>query len=284
MQIIRIDFNSKIGLGHLKRQETFINEKWKMKNEKFIIVCKECNKKLTKLPVIKIKDEEEFFGKVKELKPKEVIIDNYNFTIDYEKKFKKLFPNIKLTIFDDTYENHFCDEIINCNLYAKKEKYKIPPFCKVTIIPPLIRDEFKKAKKQKLKKEGIFVSFGGTDAKGIGLKVLKELKKLKLPVNFYTTSANKNLNKLKRFCRINKWCKLHIDENIAIGMAKSKFAIITPSTICYEAMYMNLNFLAIEIADNQKHISNYLKQKRIPVLEIRDIRKLSEKLRRFKLK
>jgi len=154
----------------------------------------------------------------------------------------------------------------------------------LTIIPPLIRDEFKKTKKQKFKRNGIFISFGGTDAKGIGLKVLKELKKLKIPVNFYTTSANKNLDKLKRFCRINKWCKLHIDENIAIGMAKSKFAIITPSTICYEAMYMNLNFLAIEIANNQKYISNYLKQKRIPVLKIREIRKLSEKLHRFKLK
>jgi len=285
MQIIRIDFNSKIGLGHLKRQETFISEKLKVKSENFIILCKECDEKLTKLPVIKIKNEDEFFEKVKELKPKEVIIDNYNFTIDDEKKFKKLFPNIKLTVFDDLYFEHFCDEIINCNLYAKKEKYKnIPLFCKVKIIPPLIRDEFKKAKRQKFKKNGIFISFGGTDAKGIGLKVLKELKKLKIPVHFYTTSANKNLNKLKRFCKINKWCKLHIDENVAIGMAKSKFAIITPSTITWEVMYMDLPFIAIKVADNQEYVSNYLNQKRIPVLKIREIRKLSEKLRRFKLK
>jgi len=129
MQIIRIDFNSKIGLGHLKRQETFISEKLKVKSKKFIIICKECDENLTKLPVIKIKNEEEFFEKVKELKPKEVIVDNYNFTFENEKRFKNLFPNIKLTVFDDTYETHFCDEIVNCNLYAKKEKYKVPSFC-----------------------------------------------------------------------------------------------------------------------------------------------------------
>jgi len=163
--ILRIDFNSEIGLGHLKRQETFISEKLKVKNEKFLIICKECDKNLTKLPIIKIKNEDEFFEKVKKLKPKEVIVDNYNFTFEHEKRFKKLFPNIKLTVFDDTYEKHFCDEIVNCNLYAKKEKYKIPSFCKVKIIPPLIRDEFKKAKRQKFKRNGIFISFGGTDAK-----------------------------------------------------------------------------------------------------------------------
>jgi len=271
--VLRIDFNSEIGLGHLKRQETFI-KKWRMENGEWRIICKECDKNLTKLPVIKIKDEKEFFEKVKKLNPKEVIVDNYNFTIEYEKKFKELFPNIKLTIFDDEYKEHFCDEIINHNLNARKEKYKNPEIVK--IIKPLISEEFKKYKKRRFRKKGIFISFGATDAKGIGLRVLKELKKTKPFVNFYTTSANKNLNKLKRFCRINKWCKLHIDKNIAIGMAKSKFAIITPSTICYEAMYMNLNFIAIKVAGNQEGLAMYLKSKRIKVLNIREIYKLRD--------
>ncbi|WP_024787305.1 UDP-2,4-diacetamido-2,4,6-trideoxy-beta-L-altropyranose hydrolase [Lebetimonas sp. JH369] len=281
--IIRVDFSSKIGLGHLKRMETFI-KKYNIKNS--LIICKECNKKLTSLPVVKIKKEKEFFKKVKKLKPQKVIVDNYNFTYENEKEFKKLFPEIKLIVFDDLYYRHYADEVINVNLYAKKEKYigKIPPFCKVTILPPLIREEFQKAKKKKDKKEGIFISFGGTDAKGIGLKVLKELKKLKFPVNFYTTSSNKNLIKLKRFCQVNKWCKLHIDENVAKGMAKSKFAIITPSTISWEAIHMNLPFIAIEIADNQKEKAKDLKEKRIPLLKIRDIRKISEKLHRFNIR
>ena len=142
------------------------------------IICKECDESLTKLPVIKIKNEKEFFERVKELNPKEVIVDNYNFSYENEKEFKKLFPKIKLIVFDDTYEKHFCDEIINHNLGAVKEKYKNPEIVK--IIKPLIREEFYKAKRKKLKKEGIFISLGGSDAKGLTLKVLKLLKPMKI--------------------------------------------------------------------------------------------------------
>jgi len=258
--ILRVDFSSKIGLGHLKRQEAFIKEEGRRKKEEeIIIVCKECDEKLTKLPIIKVKNEKEFFKKVKELKPKEVIVDNYNFTFENEKEFKKLFPDIKLIVFDDTYEKHFADLIINHNLGAKKEKYSEPN--KVKIIKPLIRDEFKKAKRKKFKKEGIFISLGGSDSNNLTLKLLKILKPLKPKINLYITSANKNLEKIKKFCKINKWCKLHINEDVSIGMAKSEFAIITPSVISYEAIFMNLPFLAIQTADNQKEVVKYLKRK-----------------------
>jgi len=242
-----------------------------MENGEWRIICKECDEKLTKLPIIKVKNEKEFFEKVKELKPKEVIVDNYNFTFENEKEFKKLFPDIKLTVFDDTYEKHFADLIINHNLSAKKEKYSEPE--KVKIIKPLIREEFKKAKRKKFKKEGIFISLGGSDSNNLTLKLLKLLKPLKPKVNLYITSANKNLEKIKKFCKINKWCKLHINEDIAIGMAKSEFAIITPSVISYEAIFMNLEFLAIQTADNQKEVVKYLKRK-YKVINEREIKKI----------
>ena len=282
MKLIRVDFSSEIGFGHLKRQEAFI--KWKMENEKWkinevVIVCKECEQKYTDIPIIKIKDENEFFELVKKLKPDEVIVDNYNFTYENEKEFKELFPKIKLTCFDDLFYKHYCEEVININPYAKKKDYfgKVPYFTNIKLLKPFIREEFKKAKKMKFKKEGIFISFGGTDAKGIGLKVLKQLQMQngKWKIDVYTTSANKNLDNLKRFCRINKWCKLHIDEDVAIGMAKAKFAIITPSTITWEAMYMKLPFIAVKVAENQKLISKYLIQKRIKVLKQNEIQKIS---------
>ena len=265
MKLIRVDFDSDIGFGHLKRVENFTEG---------IIVCIKCDEKYTNLPVIKIKNEDEFFEVVKKLNPNEVIVDNYNFTYKHEKKFKTLFPEIKLICFDDTYEKHFCDKIINVNPAAKREKY--PKNIKVKILKkPLVSKNFEKAKKRHFKKRGIFVSFGGTDSKAIGLKVLKELKKLKKDVHFFTTSANKNLDKIKKFCFLNRWCHLYINEDVATGMAKSKFGIITPSTIALEAMYMDMPFIAIEVAGNQKEISKYLKQKRIKVLKENEIQKIS---------
>ena len=271
MNLIRVDFSSDIGFGHLKRA-TLFSEKLKLKNEKIVIICKECEQKQTNFPIIQIKDENEFFEIVKKLKPDKVIVDNYNFTYEDEKKFKTLFPEIKLICFDDTYEKHFCDEIINVNPAAKKEKYKN---AKVTILKkPLADSSFEKVKKKHFKKDGIFISFGGTDAKGMSLRVLKILKPHKPKVHLYTTSANKNLDKIKKFCFLNKWCKLHVDKNVALGMAKAKFGIITPSTIALEAMYMNMPFIAVEVAVNQKEISKYLKQKRIKVLSEREIQKI----------
>ena len=255
------------------------NEKWEMKN--VIIICKEFIENLSSYPIIKIQNEEDFFEKVKELKPKEVIVDNYNFTYEDEKLFKTLFSNIKLICFDDLYLPHYCDEIINHNLYAKKEKYKnLPSFTKIKIIKPLIRKEFEIAKKKRYKKEGIFLSLGGSDAKNLTLHILKQLKPMNLKVNLYTTSANKNLDKLKKFAFLNKWVKIHIDEDVAVGMAKSKFGIITPSVISYEAIYMNLPFIAIEIADNQKHISKFLKQKGYKILNESKISKIKKILKK----
>ncbi|AZV47274.1 UDP-2,4-diacetamido-2,4,6-trideoxy-beta-L-altropyranose hydrolase [Nautilia sp. PV-1] len=274
MTVIRVDFSSNIGFGHLKRIENYIN---KYHIDNVLIICKECDQKFTDIPIIKVENENKFFEKVKELNPETVIIDNYNFTYENEKNFKKLFQNIKLVCFDDNYEKHFCDEIININLYAKPEKYKSknPEFTKINIIKPLIREEFKKTKNKKYKKKGIFISLGATDAKGIGLRILKELKNRGEIVNFYTTSANKNINKLKRFCRLNKWCKLHIDEDVSIGMAKAEFGIITPSTITWEAIYMKMPFIAVKVAENQNLITKYLKQKRIKVLKENEIYKVS---------
>jgi len=249
-----------------------------MENVKFIIVCKECNEKLTKLPIIKVKNEAEFFEKLKELKPKEIIVDNYNFSYEHEKEFKELFPDIKLIVFDDTYEKHFADVIINHNLGAKKEKYENPE--KVKIIKPLIRDEFKKAKK-KLKKEGIFISLGGSDAKGLTLKVLKTLKPLKPKVNLYITRANKNLDKIKKFAFLNRWVNLHINEDVALGMAKSEFGIITPSVISYEAIFMDLPFIAIKTAENQKEVAKYLKKK-YKVINENEINKIPKLIPRRK--
>jgi UDP-2,4-diacetamido-2,4,6-trideoxy-beta-L-altropyranose hydrolase len=258
--VFRVDFGDKVGLGHLKR--TLVYAK---RFENVLYISKSDQQELLEYPLITIKNEEEFFTHIQKLQPKEIVVDNYNFLLQDEIRVKKLLPDTKLTVFDDDYREHFCDEIINHNLGVKKERYKDPS--KVTIIAPLIAKEFIEVKKRRYNKKGIFVSFGGSDPYNMSLKIVKYLKGQQ--VDLYTTSQNRDLLRLKRYCFLHRNIKLHIDKNIARGMAQSFFGIITPSTMAYEAIYMDLPFLAIQVAKNQDTLVQYLKQKRYTVLDKR---------------
>jgi len=145
----------------------------------------------------------------------------------------------------------------------------------------LIKNDF--IKKRFYKKEGLFISFGATDARNITLKVLKELKNINMPINIYTTSANTNIKKLKKFCKLNKKYKLHIDKNIAIAMSQSKFAIISASTLVYEAMQIGIDFIAIKVVDNQEGLEKCLKKKRKTIIDIKKIRKLKWILQSYQM-
>jgi len=256
--IFRVDFGSHIGLGHLKRSLVYAQ-----KFENVIYISKSSEKNLLPYPLITIQNEQEFFYHVIKLKPKEIIVDNYNFSFEDEKYLKTLLPGTKLSIFDDDYREHFCDTIINHNLGVQKEKYTEVE--KVKIIPPLISEEFSKIKKRRYRRKGIFVSFGGSDPYGMSLKVAKYLKWEDLHI--YATSQNSALNALKKYAFLHREVTLHIDENIALGMAQCAYGFITPSTMAYEAIFMNLPFTAVQVAKNQELLVRYLKKKRYTILD-----------------
>jgi UDP-2,4-diacetamido-2,4,6-trideoxy-beta-L-altropyranose hydrolase len=194
------------------------------------------------------------------------IFDHYDIDDKFEKKIKEK-TNVQILSIDDTYEKHHCDILLNHNIYASVEQYKalVPDFCEVRCGEKytLIRDEFKKLKinKRPINKKipVIFVSFGGSDASNIGLTVLKTLADFDgITINFATTSANQNIDKLQDFAKHHQNINICIDCNIAEMMNDSDYAIIASSVTTYEAMYLDLPFLAIQTADNQSHISDYL--------------------------
>jgi len=275
MTLFRVDFGSKTGLGHLKRSVVYAKE-----FKDVVYISKSSQKELLEYPLVTIKDEDDFFLHVKKMQPQEVVIDNYNFSYEDEKRFKKLFADIKLSVFDDDYRKHYCDVIINHNLGVNPDRYENPE--KVKIIPPLIADKFKEAKREKyINRDGLFISFGGSDALGLTLRVLKLLKNCK--INIYTTSSNKNLKMIKRYCYLHKNISLHVDENIAEAMRRNSCGIITPSTIAYEAIYMDMDFIAISVAKNQDNLVKYLKQKRYTVLKTRELYKLKRRVKICKI-
>lgn len=272
MTIFRVDFDEVIGMGHLMRSLVFAK-----RFEKVVYVSKSNRKEFVPYELITIENEEAFFDYVEKLQPSQVVVDDYNFTFEHEKAFKRRFSDIKLIVFDDDYRNHFCDEIINHNISADKRKYPKPDI--VTLIPPLIRDEFLREKKIKREKiYDLFIAMGGSDTGNLNIPILEVLPE-NLRVAVVTTSANGRLSTLKKYVKNRKNVILYIDSNeMAKLMNQSRFAIVAPSVIVHEVMFMQLPFLAFKTADNQNDIVKYLQQKDFHVCEKFDPKTVEEEV------
>lgn len=221
-----------------------------------------------------------------------IVIDSYDIDYNFEKKLKEDNSSLKIFVLDDTYEKHFCDILLNHNIYADEKKYKnkVPKHCKLRCGAKytLLRDEFleaKKAKKRvKKKNKTIFLGLGGADHKNLNIKILKLVEKFKksLKVNLVTTTANKHLEELKGYCKDKKWINLQINSNeVAKLMSKSDFEIVTPSVTANEIFYLDLPMIAIKTAKNQKEMYKYLKKKGYFTMKKFDKQKLNKYLKLF---
>ncbi|RXJ95491.1 UDP-2,4-diacetamido-2,4,6-trideoxy-beta-L-altropyranose hydrolase [Arcobacter sp. AHV-9/2010] len=281
--LIRADSSSYIGTGHIMRDLVLVKQ---YTNENIIFATQNLDGNINhkiieagyKIELLKSNDFEELNELIKKLNIDMIIIDNYDIDYDFEKRLKEENKNLKIFVFDDTYEKHFCDILLNHNIYADEKKYKkkVPNNCELRCGSKytLLRDEFleaKKAKKRvKKKNKTIFLAMGGADHKNLNIKILKVVEKFKksLKVNLVTTTANKNLEELKGYCKDKKWINLQINSNeVAKLMSKSDFAIVTPSVTANEIFYLDLPMIAIKTAENQIDMYEYLKKKRYLVLK-----------------
>ena len=83
-----------------------------------------------------------------------------------------------------------------------------------------------------------------------------------------TTTANQYLNELQEYLKDKvDTITLHINtEKIASLMNEADFAIVTPSVTVNEVIFMGLPFIAIQTADNQNEIAQYLEEQEFQVL------------------
>ncbi|WP_148624170.1 UDP-2,4-diacetamido-2,4,6-trideoxy-beta-L-altropyranose hydrolase [Aliarcobacter cryaerophilus] len=295
--LIRADSSSYIGTGHIMRDLVLVKE---FKNDNVIFATQDLvgniNHKIVeagyKIELLKSNSFSELNELIKKLNIDMVIIDNYDIDYSFEKKLKELNSGLKIFVLDDTYEKHFCDILLNHNIYADEKKYqnRVPKSCELRCGSKytLLRDEFLEAKKakKKLKKKikTIFLSLGGADHKNLNIKILKVIQKFKksLQVNLVTTTANKNLEELKKYCKDKKWINLQINSNeVAKLMSKSDFAIVTPSVTANEIFYLDLPMIAIKTVKNQNQMYKYLKEKGYFSMKKFDKQKLNKYLKLF---
>ena len=278
--LFRVDSSSSIGLGHIKRDLVYAT---RFPEKEISFATQELPGNIIhEIPypvhVLKSNNVDQLIELCNTLKIDQLIIDNYALSYEDEKKIKECCA-LELSVFDDTYEKHYCDEVINRNLGASLKKYAncIPSFAKVSLISPLIRKEFIAEKMHRRKKEGIFLSLGGSDSRNLTLSALKALKKHKTKVTVAITSSNPKLKVLKAYANVNRWINLYIDADISILLNRSKLAITTPSVLASEAIFMNLPVVSVKTAQNQNEVERFLKKQRFTTLSASQIHKLRQK-------
>jgi len=293
--LIRANSSSYIGTGHIMRDLVLAKQ---YKNDNIVFATQDLEGNINykideanyKIETLKTNSFEELNNLIKKLNIEMIIIDNYEIDYKFEKKLKKENPNLKIFVFDDIYKRHYCDILLNHNIYANEKRYKklVPKYCELRCGAKytLLREEFfqesikhkKEVKKQKI--ITIFVAMGGSDHKNLNIRILKTIKRISnkyIKVNLVTTTANRNLEVLKKYCKNKEWINLQINSNeVAKLMKKSNFAIITPSVTANELYYLALPFIAIKTAKNQKEMHRYLRQKDYFVMKHFDKKELEK--------
>jgi UDP-2,4-diacetamido-2,4,6-trideoxy-beta-L-altropyranose hydrolase len=283
--LFRADSSSTIGTGHIMR-DLVLAQQYPEANITFATqdLNGNINHKIIeagyKLEILKSNSLDELDELIKKLYIDMIVIDHYGIDLKFEKRLKESNPTLKIMVLDDTYEKHHCDILLNHNIYGDETKYKelVPQDCELRCGAKftLLRDEFiEEKKKNNVTKEGIFVGMGGADSANLSEATLVALTHLtNKKINVVTTSANPNIDSLKAFVAEYSNIELHIDSHqIAHLIHQSFLAIVSPSVILNELFYLDIPFIAIQTADNQKYMVEFLKQNRFDVLEKWEISK-----------
>jgi len=289
--LIRADSSSVLGTGHLMR-DLVLAKKYAKNSASITFASQDLEGNLNhkildagySLEILQSNSKKELVKLVRKLGVHLLVIDHYG--INYKKeKYIKDKTDVKILSFDDTYEKHHCDVLLNHNISADEKRYEnlVPRGCKIKCGSKytLLREEFyvekNKSYKKSKKVKTVFLAMGGADTASLNIQILKVLEKFDvLKVNVVTTSANEHLPALETYAEDKEWINLQINSTkIAKLMRKSDFAIVTPSVTLNEVFFMKIPFVAVKTADNQEDMYTYLKSKNLDVLRQFDEKKLS---------
>ncbi|MCI4406147.1 MAG: UDP-2,4-diacetamido-2,4,6-trideoxy-beta-L-altropyranose hydrolase [Sulfuricurvum sp.] len=271
--LIRSDSSSQIGVGHIMRDLVLATQ---YPNDTIAFACQDlAGNVIDKIPypvhILKSNDSSELIELIHAQNIDMVIFDHYDIDADYEQHIKEQTSVIIMSL-DDTYEKHHCDILLNHNISADKNRYAelVPPYCKLLCGGEytLIRDEFKIEKSIKREKiYDVFIAMGGTDPINATMKILSTLSD-DLRICIVTTSGNPHLIELKTCVSERKNIILEIDSaRIAQLLHQSCLAIITPSVMVHEVLFMEVPFIAVQTAPNQEDMVVYLQQEGYSVLK-----------------
>ncbi len=280
--LFRTDSSSTIGTGHVMRDLVLV-EQFQEDNITFAVQDLTHNLNHTirakdyPIEILESNDIQEVIEIIKKHSIDMIIIDHYEIDFTYEKRLKEQ-TGVEIFVFDDTYERHHCDILLNHNISADPIRYKglLPAMCELRcgVEHTLLREEFIKEKRAGRPfldptSKRLFIAMGGADHTNINIEIMKVLEGFDdVLVDIVTTTANAHLTELKRYLEDKNEVTLHIDsQEIAQLMNYSDLAIVTPSVTMNEVYFMQIPFIAIQTAENQTGMYDFLQKKGYSVLK-----------------
>ena len=279
--LFRADSSSSIGTGHIMR-DLVLAEQFDDANIIFATqdlpgnINDKIREKKYKIEGLNSNDIHELINIIKQYSIDMLIIDHYGIDYDDEKALKEITGKI-IFVLDDTYEKHYCDILLNHNIYADSLRYKklVPEYCELRCGAgfTLLREEFRAEKtRQRMptqETKNIFLAMGGADHSNVNIRILNVLENFPdIHINIVTTTANQCLNELREYISGKGRVTLHINsDKMARLMSEADAAIVSPSVTLNEIFYLNIPFVAIKTANNQIEMYKYLVENHYLVLE-----------------
>ncbi|NOV00465.1 UDP-2,4-diacetamido-2,4,6-trideoxy-beta-L-altropyranose hydrolase [Paenibacillus planticolens] len=272
--LFRADSSLIIGTGHVMRCLVLADE-LKKHNVHITFMCSDgegninefINAKGYEIILINNKDQFDNSHCFFEEKVDWLIVDHYSLDESWE-RYASLYVEKVMVIDDLANRKHFCDLLLDQNLYIDlKGRYNnlVSKDC-VKLLGPkysLLREEFRFNRLGPIKSANeskqVLVTFGGTDPTNETMYVLNSLLEFAHLANTIIIVVGKNnpyIREIKDICSHTPNFKLHVQvSNMAQIMAESYFAICSGGTITWERYCMGLPALVITNASNQVEIA-----------------------------
>ncbi|MBL4711035.1 MAG: hypothetical protein JKX75_00785 [Gammaproteobacteria bacterium] len=191
---------------------------------------------------------------------KVLIIDNYNITLEDLGYISKYF---KVVFFDAKFKNPNVDVIINFNPYAFEHyltKHDSTMYF-LGLEHMYFRKDLMDIQNISIKKDTVFISIGGTDITETTYDLLKYLPdNLIYHIILGKGCSDKYHQRIFQYLEDNNFIfHIYIQPNNYFElMSQCEFAICSCSTTTYELIFLDKQFLCINVISNQNMITSYL--------------------------
>ena len=310
MFLIRADGNAEIGVGHVMRCLS-IADALKEKNKEVVFAAADCNMKTVIESrgfscIVLDSDYKNMMsdfdkGTFEDIinQSESVIVDGYYVSNEYFNRIREVRKNnnnaeYKIIYVDDLCEKAYpVDVLINYNIYADTEKYKLlyatienqsvsTTFIIGSEYVPL-RKEFYNIKKTTIKEKAtdVLIMTGGADMYHVSLNLVKALKKIAFGNNtklkdirfhFVIGAMSGDYSSILNELAVSKNIMVHKDvKDIWILMSSCDIAVSAAGTSLYELCACGVPTITYVLADNQVNAEKAFMDNKA-MLSIGDIR------------